>query len=157
MLVKVRRIGPQVAIALALLLTAGCHGDANRESPPLPAPSLADVEVGDDVRIRIEEVDRGDRTSTVRVTRNRRGSPTADTLLLVCGMAKVAQARGAAYFTNLKEWPEPDGTRMYVLGFSGSDAVDLQAYFGAQYSRENEYGQARALLATADWKDWWER
>jgi hypothetical protein len=155
MLAKLTHAGRNIVATLALLASTECSGDDRPKTVPQVPASLVKVDVGDDVKIIAEEIDRGVRVSKVRVTKNRRGSPTADTFLLACALARVADARGSAYFANLKEWPEADGSRMYVLGFADSDAIDLQTYFGEQYSPENDYGQPRGFLATADWKDWW--
>ena len=143
-------LGAMRRVALAAGLICCSSGSAADDAkPPEPAP-LVKVEVGEGVKIQIQETERSTRTSTFRVTQNRRGTPTADTLLLVYGFAKVAKARKAPYFTNLKEWSEKDGSRMYVLGFADSKEVDLREYFGDQYTRTNDAGQPRVLLSTTE-------
>ena len=85
------------------------------------------------------------------VERGTTGSPTQNTFLLVDAFGQLAAARKASYFINLKEWREPSGVRMYVIGFSNASNVSIHEYFGQEYSLTNEYGQPRGFMSVSEW------
>jgi hypothetical protein len=79
--------------------------------------------------MRFEEIEHAASYSVVAVTHTS-GAPTSSTAFVSRGMWEMAQQRGTPFFINLREWEGPDGKWMFKVGFTYSDHVDLQTYFG---------------------------
>lgn len=79
--------------------------------------------------VQITELERTGNVSKVRVT-HRSGGPTGTALFTTQGMYEIAKARHAAYFMPLRELPEANGDRIYLIGFSDDKNTDPSALFG---------------------------
>ena len=79
--------------------------------------------------VQITELERTGNISKVRVTHHS-GGPTGTALFTTQGMYEIAKARHAAYFMPLKELPEANGDRIYLIGFSDDKDADPRALFG---------------------------
>jgi hypothetical protein len=81
------------------------------------------------LKMRFEEIEHASSYSVVAVTHTS-GAPTSSSAFVARGMWEMAQQRGTPFFINLREWEGPDGKWMFKVGFTYSDHVDLQTYFG---------------------------
>jgi hypothetical protein len=84
---------------------------------------------GKPLRMRFEEIERTPLYSVVQVTFTS-GASVPSTMFIVRGMWEMARQRKLPFFIVLKDWEAPDGKRMYKVGFSDSDKVDVPSFFG---------------------------
>lgn len=124
-------------------------------SPETSADSLVDfnsADYGDTVYfMRIREIVRDTNTSRLCFTHRKFASSVGSSMFIALGFCKVAKARGADYFINLKEWDADNGDYMFIAGFSNTNDSDIQKVFGHQYSPTNDDGQPRIYLNTSEY------
>ena len=101
--------------------------------PPAPAPLIRREERGKtrdgrDFAMTFEELQRDEKTSTVRV-KTVNGGSVGSAMFEVRGNWDIAKARGAAYFINLKSWQGENGQWMSLTGFAQDKDVDPKTYF----------------------------
>ena len=107
---------------------------------------------GSDFMMKATEVERGEKTSTVKVIRNKKTNQLdslGSRMFVVRAFYEIAKARKCEYFANLKEWDDEDGSRMYVAGFTNEKDVDIKKEFGDQFDSQNESGEKRKLLSVS--------
>lgn len=102
--------------------------------------------------IRLVELDRNEKTSTIRVTQKTLLPPTAGIMTLTRGFYELAKSRGAEYFVNLKEWNDNEGGRIYVVGFTNTKDADLKKEFGEMYDYQNESDHKRDYMSVSECK-----
>ena len=83
---------------------------------------------GRDIVMIFEELQRDEKTSTVRI-KSVGGGSVGSAMFEVRGNYDIAKARGAACFINLKGWEGEDGAWMYHIGFAPNKNVDPETYF----------------------------
>jgi hypothetical protein len=105
---------------------------------------------GKDLIMRFEELERGERTSTAKLTFTS-GASVASAMFIQRGFYEIAKGRGAKFYITLREWDADDGTRMYLIGFSDSDAVDPKAYFGLSESLPDEPRYHLSSVEDLEW------
>jgi cytochrome c oxidase assembly protein Cox11 len=98
---------------------------------------------GKDLVMTVEEVQRAEKTSEVKVT-YRSGASVPSSMVIVRSLYDMAVARNAKYFIKLKESKAPDGDSLLLIGFSNSDRQPAKEYFGVA---ESEHGQAPQYLS----------
>jgi hypothetical protein len=139
-----------IANLTLVLLTAWFCGCAAPQHPAGDPPTLHRREVnqnnpgGKDLVMTFEELQRDEKTSTVKVTHGS-GASVPSIMFVVRGMYDIAQARGASHFILLKEWEDADGGWMYLAGFSRDENVDLQKYFGLSEPLPNDKQEFMAV------------
>jgi hypothetical protein len=95
------------------------------------------------------ELERAEKTSTIRVVRKKGGS-VGSSLFVMGVFLEVAEARKCEYFVNLKEWRADDGSWMIVGGFTNRKDADIKKEFGEQYDYQDEHGQTRRFLSVSE-------
>ena len=139
------------AVIMALLWLASANGRAATNSAGLI--EIASADFGDtNCLMKIVELERNAKTSKLRLTYQQMGSSVGSSMFIMSGFYAVAKARGTEYFTNLKEWDDPDGGRLYIGGFTDNKDADIRQEFGPDYTPANEYGQKRELLSVSQFK-----
>ncbi len=108
-------------------------------------------------RMRIVELERGPKTSLLKLTYEKMGSSVGSSMFIMSAFYEIAQIRGTAYFANLKEWEDGTGARFYVGGFTDNATADLADEFGAEFAAENEFGQPRRLVGVSEVRILFER
>jgi hypothetical protein len=102
--------------------------------PPAPAAPLIRREMRDktrdgrDIVMTFEELQRDEKTSTVKV-KTVNGGSVGSAMFEVRSNWDIAKARGAAYFINLKSWQGENGEWMSLIGFAPDKNVDPKTYF----------------------------
>lgn len=136
-------------LALAgLWLAAGTVRAATNSAGQIAIGSAA---AGDtNFRMRIVELERGPKTSLLRVTHEKTGSSVGSSAFILSAFHEIAKARGGACFANRKEWEDAAGARFYVGGFTDNQNADIQDEFGAEFTDGNESGQKRRLGGAED-------
>jgi hypothetical protein len=118
-----------------------------------PAESLIQIEFkdesGSDFTMKATELERGERTSTIKVVCKKRIGSVGSSMFVVRAFFDVAKARKCEYFVNLKEWTDKGGDRVYIAGFTNKRDADLKKEFGEQFDYNNESGQKRAFLSVS--------
>jgi hypothetical protein len=64
--------------------------------------------------------------------------------------SQIARERKCEYFINLKEWSEPSGAQVYVIGFTNRKDADLKQEFGDQYEYNTQFGQTRDYSSVSE-------
>jgi hypothetical protein len=105
-------VGPRAAAQTELYVA-----EVNEEGGPKP------------LKMRVEEIERAPRFSILRVTHTS-GASVPSSMFVARALWEIARLRKTEFFINLKEWDGPDGTRLYKVGYSDSDKVDVPEYFG---------------------------
>lgn len=118
---------PLHTFVAVLLLTLG--GIAEAEEPLLRREVNEKNPGGKDLVMTFQEIRRDEKVSTVKTTM-KSGASVPSSMFIIRGFYDIANARGATYFIKLKEWVEPDGARMYLVGFSDDKSVNPNEYFG---------------------------
>ncbi len=113
---------------IAVLLLA-LSGVAKAEEPLLRREVNEKNPGGKDLVMTFQEMRRDEKTSTVKTTM-KSGASVPSSMFIVRGFYDIANARGATYFIKLKDWEEPDGAWMYLVGFSRDKGIDPAKYFG---------------------------
>lgn len=98
------------------------------------------------------ELERNGNTSKIKVVFQKRGSSVGDSMFIMMAFYEVAKARNYEYFTNLKEWNDRDGGRIYIAGFTNKKDADIKKEFGEQYNYENKHGQKRGQMSVSQMK-----
>jgi len=141
---------PRIALLVFLLVVPAVAGaeKEKKSSPRLVEISSADQ--GDKkYLLKIVELERNAKTSKFKVTQQKRPSAVGGSMFVMRGFYEVAKARGTEYFTNLKEWAEKDGARIYIGGFTNQKNADIRAEFGKQFSPTNDAGQRRTFMSVS--------
>jgi hypothetical protein len=103
-----------------------------------------------DYVITVNELQRTGNASTVKVDR-KKGFSVGSVMFVSKALYRIAKARGAGYFVNLKEWQEADGTRTMLVGFTSTKDADIKKEFGEQFSDTDEGGQKRCYIKVSDY------
>jgi hypothetical protein len=118
------------------------------------ATSLVVVDSSDfgdtNTHMRIEEIERNENTSKLRLTYEKMGSSVGSSMFIMRGFYEVAKSRGTEYFINLKEWDDPNGGHCYIAGFTNTKDADIKKEFGAEYELVNKYGQDIGYMSVSD-------
>jgi hypothetical protein len=122
--------------------------------------SLVEIKAADfgntNSTVKIVELERNAKTSKLKLTYGPMGSSVVgSSMFIMRGFYEVAKARGTEYFTNLKEWDDPDGGRLYIGGFTNKKDADILTEFGEEFSLTNEYGQTRMFMSVSQCKMLW--
>ena len=145
-----------IAFLAVALLTSGCANEAAKPTSMLVQVSSADY--GDTkCMMKIVELERNAKTSRLRLTYKKMGSSVGSSMFIMRGFYEVAKARGAEYFTNLKEWDDPDGGRIFIAGFTDTKNANIHDEFGKEFSLTNDYGQARGYMSVSQCNLLWGR
>ena len=83
---------------------------------------------GKDLIMRLDEVARDDKTSTIKIVMIS-GASVPSALFIAEGVYNIIHKREKAYFIKLKEWQAEAHTTMMVVGFSDDATVDPTTYF----------------------------
>ena len=143
-------------LALLLAVSFGVIGCPNEKNASLVRIDSKDY--GDTNRTaQAMELERNGNTSKIKVVFQKRGSSVGDSMFIMMAVCEVAKARNYEYFTNLKEWSDRDGGRIYIAGFTNKKDADIKKEFGEQYNYENEYGQKRVYMSVSHLKEFMER
>lgn len=125
-------------------------------TPDKQRVSLVHVEIKDGdggaVIMSGTELERGDKTSKIKVVFKKRASSVGSSMSVVKVFYEIAKARKCEYFTNLKEWSDQDGSRIYIGGFTNKMDADLKQEFGEQFDDNHESGQKRGLMSVSQFK-----
>jgi len=100
--------------------------------------------------MKIVELERNANTSKLKLTyRKLGGCSVGGSMFIMSAFYEVAKARGMEYFTNLKEWDDPEGGRLYIGGFTNTKDADIQKEFGHEFARTNDSGQSRGYISVS--------
>jgi len=114
--------------------------------------ALVSVDLADygfaDRMAKAEEFERNKNTSKIRVIQEK-GSSVGSSMFVMMVFHEVAKARGYEYYTNLKEWNDEDGGRIYIAGFTNDKNADIKKEFGEEYEYENRFGQKRMFMSVS--------
>lgn len=123
--------------------------------------SLIQIEAKDkdstDFTMKATELERGDKTSTIKLIRKKRLGSVGSSMFVVRAFYEIAKARKCEYFANLKEWDDKDGSHMFIAGFTNKKDADIKKEFGDQFSYNNEFGQERKLLSVSQFSPAFEK
>lgn len=122
------RIAIIVLAALLALPAAGRGADLYHQEVNIRASQ------GKDLVMVLDEVERQERFSIIKVTRTS-GASVPSIMFVVKGTYEMAKLRGSDYFINLKEWTDQDGHWLYKIGFSSDRSVNPESYFGGDIDR----------------------
>lgn len=111
---------------------------------------IKDTSCGD-LKMDFEEIERQEKTSLIKVTHTS-GASVPSILFVVKGCYQIAKLRQAKYFILLKEWKDPDGNWMYRIGFTATQKVNAQRYFGKDFDPNQELH----FLSVKDFEVLWE-
>jgi len=103
----------------------------------------------DGVEMTGTELERAEKTSTIKVTCKQAGAIGSD--LFVMGVfLEIAKAKKCEYFVILKKWKADDGNWMHVGGFTNKKDADIKKEFGEQFSYTYESGQKREYYVVSE-------
>jgi len=123
--------------------------------------SLIQIEMKDKdgagIAMAATELERGEKTSKIRVIRKKRVGSVGSSLFVVQACYEIAEARKCEYFVNLMEWDDKDGSRLYLIGFTNRKDADIKKEFGEQFDYTNEFGQERKLLSVSQFRPLFEK
>jgi hypothetical protein len=147
------------ALVLALFWTGSMHGmkAADDINPTGTNTPLYHKEVtirakeGKDLIVVLDEIERFDKFSIIRVKYNS-GASVPSATLLVRSFYEMAKQRKAGYFINLKEWEDEKGNRVYKIGFASDPKVDPSLYFGNDIDRSMDL----QFLSVNDYNQYWD-
>lgn len=135
------------------LLVNGCSKDT---PPPASLVKIESRDYGDTkYNIIVEEVERNAKTSKVKLTYDKMGSSVGSSMFIARGFYEIAKARGFEYFTNLKEWDDPNGGRFYIGGFTNIPDPNIHDEFGREYSPTIEAGIKRIFMSVSQMDMLW--
>ena len=140
--------------AITAFLIAGVYSasryfiETNNE--PLVSVDLKDYGYTDRMAKAVE-LERNGNTSKIKVIQER-GSSVGNSMFVMMAVCEVAKARNYEYFTNLKEWNDQNGGRIYIIGFTNKKDADIKKEFGEQYNYENDWGQKRDYMSVSQMK-----
>jgi hypothetical protein len=103
-----------------------------------------------DYVITIKELERTGSISKVMVDW-KKGYSVGSAMFNARALYDIAKARDAEYCVTLKEWKEPDGTWIMLVGFTNTKDADIQEEFGKQFSYYDDSGQKRGYLKVSDY------
>ncbi|OGV36359.1 MAG: hypothetical protein A2X48_08975 [Lentisphaerae bacterium GWF2_49_21] len=119
----------------------------------MPLIKIDSADYGDPKsKMKLVELERNAKTSKIRLTYEKMGSSVGSSMFIVRAFYEIAKARGTEYFTNLKEWQEPDGSRIYIAGFTDTKDADIKKEFGEEFEYNNEYGPKRIFMSISQLK-----
>lgn len=124
-------------------------------------PKLVQIEIkdkdGTGIVMKATELERGDKTSMVKISRKKRIGSVGSSMFVVQACYEIAKARQCEYFANLKEWDDKDGGRLYIIGFTNKKDADIKNDFGDEFDYKNESGQERKFLSVSQFRPLFER
>lgn len=142
-----RKMKSPIVILSFLVLLAGCTSTTTK---PSTLVEVSSADYGDtEYQMRIVELERNDNISKLKLTYKKMASSVGSSLFIMRGFCEVAKSRGTEYFTNLKEWSDKDGERLYIGGFTNKKNPNIQTEFGKEFSPTNEYGQTNTFLSVS--------
>jgi hypothetical protein len=148
-----------IITAIAAVLIAGVYFArryfTETDNEPLVRIDLKDYGYTDRMA-KAEELERNGNTSKIKVVQER-GSSVGNSMFVMMAVCEVAKARNYEYFTNLKEWNDEDGGRIYIVGFTNKKDADIKKEFGEQYNYENDFGQKRDYMSVSQMKPLFEK
>ena len=100
--------------------------------------------------ITIKELERTGNISKVMVDR-KKGYSVGSAMFTGRALYGIAKARDSEYCVTLKEWKEPDGTWIMLVGFTNTKDADIQAEFGKQFGYYDDSGEKRGYLKVSDY------
>ena len=143
-----------IYLAALLAIVATCPAQATTNSA-----SLVEINSADDgdtnCMMRIIELERGTKTSKLKLTYEKMGSSVGSSMFIMRAFYEVAKARGTEYFTNLKEWDDADGGRLYIGGFTNKKDANIRDEFGPEFTQTNKYGQVRLFMSVSQCNMLW--
>ena len=157
---------PKFALAICLL-SAGCHTSAPQDRASesrlpetvIKPPSLVQIDSRDygdtHCMYRIVELERNAKTSRLKLTYEKIGSACAGRMFTMRACYEIAKARGAEYLTNLKEWDDPEGGHIFIIGFTNTKDADIHTEFGDDFTVKNTYGQSRIFMSVSELDMFW--
>jgi hypothetical protein len=142
----------KVILILLLVMSVVLIGCTHKKEPPLVHFDSKDY--GDANRIATAtELERNGNTSKIKVVFQKRGGSVGDSVFVMMAVCEVASARNYEYFTNLKEWDDKDGGRIYLVGFTNNKDADINKEFGSKYDYTNESGHKRIFMSVSPLKE----
>lgn len=118
--------------------------------------SLIQIEMKDKdgagIAMTATELERGEKTSKIRVIRKKRVGSVGSSLFVVQACYEIAKARKCEYFANLKEWGDEDGGHLFLIGFTNKRDADIKKEFGEQFDYKTEFGQERKFLSVSQYR-----
>jgi hypothetical protein len=137
----------QISILCLFALLFGCSKTVIKYTGLV---EISSAEYGDkEYFMKITELERDGNLSTLKLSYMKMGSSVGSSLFIMRGFCEVTKSRGTAYFTNLKEWDDENGDRIYIGGFTNKKNPDIQTEFGRQFSNSNEFGQERIFVSVS--------
>ena len=140
------RIRVFVPLICALLTCVSCKLKQDTKSE-LFHKTVFVAEGNTPIDMDVTELERYDRYSVVRL-QCRSGKPTGAALTFGSVLCEMGRARGAAYLTNLREWDDGKGNRLYIIGFAHTNTVNPRVYFGLS----GDIVADPVFLSVADWE-----
>ena len=137
----------KITILCLLVLLFGCSKTAINSTALV---EISSADYGDkEYLMKITELERDGNMSTLKLFYMKMGSSVGSSMFIMRGFYEVAKSRGTEYFTNLKEWDDENGDRIYIGGFTNKKNPDIQTEFGKQFSNSNEFGQERIFMSVS--------
>jgi hypothetical protein len=99
--------------------------------------------------MKIEEVERKEKTSLLKLTYKKMGSSVGSSIFIMKAFYDIAKVRGREYFINLKEWDGKDGAHYYIAGFSNNKKLGIKQ-FGKDFTEKNKYNQKRRFMSVSE-------
>jgi hypothetical protein len=100
-------------------------------------------------KMKIEEVERKEKTSLLKLTYKKMGSSVGSSIFIMKAFYDIAKVRGREYFINLKEWDGKDGAHYYIAGFSNNKKLGIKQ-FGKDFTEKNKYNQKRRFMSVSE-------
>jgi hypothetical protein len=132
-----------VLIILISLSIIGCQSKLHNQD------KLLVLDGNSKTKMKIEEVERKEKTSLLKLTYKKMGSSVGSSIFIMKAFYDIAKAKETEYFINLKEWDGNDGAYYYIGGFSNNKKLGIKQ-FGKDFTEKNEYNQKRRFVSVSE-------